>query len=73
MVKPKNMDKVIIKLMAMVKLEDKLTESMSDFGDEHVVTLSDATRKLRKEYPEVLEKIRELIKLVDAEKGGDNK
>lgn len=58
----------ILKVIAMIELEDSLSEKLRDFdGDVRQITLTDVTRAIRKDA-EVLAQIRHFIKLKNEKK-----
>lgn len=56
-----NLTDLSIKVITLRKLERDINKNMKDFGSDHMITLSDITRKIAKEDPELLKQIDDLI------------
>lgn len=61
------MNENIIKVIAMIKLEDELSKNLEELtGEYKQITINDITRKIRNENPELLKEIREAIGKMDS-------
>ncbi len=55
----------LIKLITLIEVEDHLTAELKEMGtDVDQLTLSEITTKLRTENPELVEKIRDVIRII---------